>query len=173
MEWFSFAAYGNLSDYGWCSFYDFFREIGILKNENFDKFVELLDSGIYDMIQFDKVCIVVEMTEICEKDENNNLHSLTGMALKFGDEYGIYSINGVEFDHDLWDKIANKKFANASEILSIDNQQQKQIAIKYYGYENILKEVEHKVIDERTVVGEPSSWYKNKYKNILLPKPKS
>ena len=53
LEYFPFSYYANITDFGWLSFYDFFQSIGILKHDDFEKYIKIFDCNIYDMIQLD------------------------------------------------------------------------------------------------------------------------
>ncbi len=89
----SFCSYGNVSDYGWVSYYDFFNKIGKFDNEDFFKFRDLMASGLYDMIQLEDYCIVSEMPTLIKRNEKNDLHSTTSPAIAFADGSKLYFIN--------------------------------------------------------------------------------
>src|SRR5690606_6228798 len=106
LEYLSFASYGSVSDFGWLSFYDFFERIGIeYKNEKYAKFVKLVRSGVYDMIQLKEYCLVCPLPEDIHRDETNRLHSTKGMAIKWADGYGQHYLWGVGFDEKLWKRV--------------------------------------------------------------------
>ena len=96
---FSFCSYGSIIDYGWVSFYEYFKKIGIKIKpeilEKFNNFVFLLNSGIYDMIQFEKICIVSDMPTFISIDDRGRLHNAKGSAIKFADGYEINFMRGV------------------------------------------------------------------------------
>lgn len=96
-------------------------------------------------------CLVSEMPEYIHRDESGKLHSITESAIRFKDGYELFYINGVKFSKELWEKIISKKITPA-EILQLENAEQKTVAIRHYGYENILKDLDCKVIDSTSVV---------------------
>ncbi len=149
MEFFGFCSYGSIYDYGWVSFYDFFKNKVNYKKENLNnlnKFIYLLKSGIYDMVQFEKIVFVSDMPTSIKRDDRNRLHSTNGMAIEWLDGYGLYFINGVSFNKELFEKVTDPE-VRASEILSIKNVEQRRVA-----YENMDKskmlELDYKVIDQ-------------------------
>lgn len=95
IEYESFAWYGNIGDYGWISFYDYFTKIGILNNEIFNKYSELLfESAIYDLMLYENACIVIEMPIKIKRNSTQELHEISDMAIKWSDNYGQHYING-------------------------------------------------------------------------------
>ena len=96
LEYFSFSSCGNIYDFGWISFYSYFQKIGIkLKNSAFNKFKDLLNSGIYDSIQLNGFCIVSKKPSLISRNLRNQLHSETSYAIEFGDNYKLCYWNGV------------------------------------------------------------------------------
>ena len=90
----NFASYGSVSDYGWISFMDFFKEIGVVNNKDYDKFRRILLSGVYDMIQLNGFCIVSNMPSKILTDSQGRLHNKTGPAIEFRDGYCQYFVEG-------------------------------------------------------------------------------
>jgi hypothetical protein len=95
LEFNDFSSYGNVADYNWVSFFDFFTQIGIIDHGNFNNFKELLLSGIYDMIQLNGFCIVSNLPSKISRNNNNRLHGDSGPAIEFRDGYKLYFWNGV------------------------------------------------------------------------------
>jgi hypothetical protein len=149
-EYHSFASYGSLDDFGWLAFYDFFERIGIAhKVEAFASFRTLMQSGVYDMIQLDGACIVVEMpTEIHrEATERRALHSVSGPAIKFGDGYQMHSLWGVRFDAELFERVTQRQI-KAKDVLKIENMEQRMAALKFLGAESVLAAFDSKIVAE-------------------------
>jgi len=93
------STYCNISDYGWMAYVSFFEQAGLgLKNEAFGKFRDLINTGLYDTIQLEGLCVVSEMPSILERSPTGQLHSTTGPAIAWSDGYEIYAQNGVIFD---------------------------------------------------------------------------
>jgi hypothetical protein len=115
LGYFSFTRYGSIWDYGWVSFYDFFRQIGIINSKQFDNFIDLLNCSIYDMILTKDFCVVCEMPEKISVNENYRLHNETYSAIKWADGYELYFWKGISVP-ERWvtqkDKITKDDFMN-------------------------------------------------------------
>lgn len=112
--------YGSIDDYGWVSYYDFFTQIGIISNSNFNAYSDLLQSGYYTMIPMEKVVICVENPEHI-KLQNNELHCTTDYAIKWQDGTGMNFINGRYLEEDLFFKVLENKFT-FEEFQKLDNE---------------------------------------------------
>ena len=64
----------------------------------------------------------------CEFNDRKELHSVSGMALEYSDGFGIYSLNGVHFDENLF-KIVTSPDVTPQKVLAIKNADQKAAAI--------------------------------------------
>jgi hypothetical protein len=94
IEYSSFSHFGNIADFAWVSFYDFFTQIGIINHEKFNQFKCFLQCGVYEMIQLQGFCITSNMpSKIC-RNETGRLHNPTGPAIEFRDGFKLYFING-------------------------------------------------------------------------------
>jgi len=135
------GSYCNISDYGWLAYYSFFEQIGLnLKNEAFGKFRDLINTGLYDTIQLDSVCVVCEMPEVLTRSPTGRLHSTSGPAIAWSDGYEIYALNGVMIDRDLYDQIINKTLS-AKGALTIANVQVRMEALKFLGSNQLLTDL--------------------------------
>ena len=126
------ASYGSIRDYGWVSFYDFFERIGILKHDNFNKFKELLKSGIYDMIQFDEVAIISPMPIFVSYDINDKIHNENDFAIKWDDGYGVYFWRGVAVSEKL---IKHPETYTKKDIISESNAELRRCIMEKLGPE--------------------------------------
>lgn len=124
--------YGNIGDYGWVAFYDFFTEIGILKNENFNNFKKLLLSGIYDMIQLEDICIVSDMPVRISRNARNLLHCEDKSAIEFKDGYKEWYWNGVSVPQKL---IETPELVTKEEILNEENAEVRRCYMEKLGAE--------------------------------------
>ena len=100
------AGYGNVSDLGWVSFFDFFTQIGVIDNKGFNQFKSLMGSGIYDMIQLNGFCIVSNLPSRIVRNAAGRLHNPSGPAIEFKDGYCQYYINGRALPAWIWEKAA-------------------------------------------------------------------
>ncbi len=140
--------YGNIGDYEWVAFYDFFADIGILQNEKFNLFRDFIYSGIYEIAPYERVCIVSTLPLNIHRDENGKMHCLDGYAIEWKDGYGQNHIHGVFIPNDLFIKWQQGTMT-ATDLLQIDNQEQKRVLLKEYGYEKIFQELGGVVISSR------------------------
>jgi hypothetical protein len=145
--------YRGLTDYGWLSFYDYFKNIKIVDNKDCDKYYELFNTNIYDEIFLKGFCLVCSLPNYLERDENGNMHSETRSAISWKDGYELYYLHGICFEKDEWEKIVKKEIS-LEEILKINNQEKKSAIIRIYGYDYFLKNLKYTVLDERTILNE-------------------
>jgi 6-pyruvoyl-tetrahydropterin synthase len=108
IEYISFSSYGNISDYNWISFYDFFTQIGVINHSGFKEFKNILLSGIYDMIQLEGFCIVSALPTKIIRNNSGRLHNTKGAAIEFADGYKQYYINGKSMPEWIFDQEITK-----------------------------------------------------------------
>ena len=147
----SFCWYGSFcTDSYWIAFYRWFEKEGICdyNNPKWDAFAELIEANMYDSIQFEGVHIGCDMPIELHRDESGRLHSTSGMAIKWSDGYGVYSLWGVRFDWKLFEDLTQGKLS-AKEVLAITNTEQRMAALKYLGADKILGELDTKLIDSQ------------------------
>ena len=94
-QFYEFSSYGNAGDLGWVSFYDFFTKIGVIDNKDFNEFQKLIATNVYEMIQFDELCIVSQPPVMIKKNDRGQLHNDEGPSIKFSDNYALYFWNSV------------------------------------------------------------------------------
>ena len=102
--------YGNIGDYGWVAFYDYFTRIGALNNEKFNKFQSLIESGVYDMLQYENLCIVCSLPIYISRNQEGRLHNLEEAAIRFKDGYEQHYIQGVFISHELFGKLSKEQY---------------------------------------------------------------
>ena len=146
LKFYSFAWIG-WGDYGWVSFYDYFSRIGIVQFPELDAYIKLLKSGVYDMILFDTHALISASPTFINRDTEGRLHSVAGPAIGWSDGFECYFISGVRFNHELWQKIISRALT-AKEILSLSNMEQRMIALKLKGLENVLSELKAETISK-------------------------
>jgi hypothetical protein len=89
------SSYGNISDFGWLSFYDAFAKMGVVKHEGFEEFKKIQHTGIYDMVQFDTHCVVCGMPDYIHRDEEHRLHADGSPAIAWGDGFKRHYLHGT------------------------------------------------------------------------------
>jgi len=89
--------YGNISDFSWLAFYEFFHAIGLeIENDHFFDYKKISEANVNDMIQFDEVCICCSMpTTIHINKETNRMDCATEPAIAWDDGYGLFYVDGM------------------------------------------------------------------------------
>ena len=134
-KYYEFCSYGNVSDYVWLTHYKFLiEEDGKEKPKDFDSYFKLVELGIFDMIHFDKACIVVELPNVI-KTREDNLHCEDGPALAFRDGTKGYFWMGIKVPEKL---IMYPNSVTKEDIMKEDNAEVRRAyreclgGIKYY-----------------------------------------
>lgn len=74
--------YGNYSDFGWVYELEFYTRIGLLNNEHFNKYKQLLDLGIFDTLLCLNICVVVKQPLAIKKAHEERLITQAKKQLK-------------------------------------------------------------------------------------------
>ena len=113
VEYTSFSSYINYSDFGWLSFYDFFKNetavLDIFKNV-LEKIIFFVDSSFVS-IQLENFCIVSKYPSFISRNSENELHNLSGYAISFDDGYGQHYINGRFLNAEIFQQIIEEKYS--------------------------------------------------------------
>ena len=135
----------NYWHYDWAGYYDYGKYIGV----KFDK--AMFDLFINFVIQIPFIIAYKNIAFISEKPQifwrNRRLHNENDMAIKYPDGYGFYFLHGVHFEKELWEKIIGKEL-KIKEMMSLQNIEQRMIALKYFGIENFLSQLNASLLDK-------------------------
>ena len=142
---FSWRELGN--DAGWVSFYDYFTEIKILKNKNFNSYLKYMKSGVFMSIFAENYAFVCRRPKSIKRNSNSALHSDNSPAIEWRDGYKLHYLNGVSFPEELWTKVISKQMP-FEEILAIKNIDQRVQAMKYGNEEEFLKNTKAELLDK-------------------------
>jgi hypothetical protein len=104
------CSYGDINDYGWVAFHEYFTKIGVNNSENFNQFASLVKSNYYSMIQMEKVCVVIRNPEHILLDVEKRMNSVTDYAIKFKDGTGMNFVNGFYLSDELFNRLKNKEY---------------------------------------------------------------
>jgi len=115
---YSFASYGSIWDYGWCSFYSFFMDQGMVQHDGFNEFLKIKKTGLYDMIQLDGLCVVCEMPKYIHRDEQGRMHNDKGASIEWQDGYKLCYYHGMSVPQR-W--VEDKKSITAEEVKKESN----------------------------------------------------
>lgn len=140
-----FCWYGNIWDYPWLAYYDFFRRIGVGKEKKLkiDQYMQLRETGIFTTIQLSDTVIICPPPIFINKDERKRLHCTTGPAIVWKDGWGLYRVHKVKFTKEEFDRLFLTK-PSPEEILSVQNSEQKAVLIDHYGYDYITDNLKKK-----------------------------
>lgn len=90
---------------------------------------------------------VIAITRPVIRHINGRLHSEVNPAIEWPTEK-YYFLYGVKFEKDLWQKIVDKTISS-KEIFALQNQEQKSVAMRVYGYDKMIADMEAKVLSEK------------------------
>jgi len=117
-------------------FYDYAQFIGV----NFDtdklKRMEEILMAIPTIINLGNILIVIE-NPVC-RWEDGRLSNDQKPAIEWKDGSGIYLLDGVKFEKEMWESVVSKKMT-FGEIMKIEVSDQRTVALKY-NPEAIIKE---------------------------------
>ena len=163
----SYSCYTTYFWYSWYGYYDFAKSIGVEFDE--EKFTRMGDIilNIPIIISLGEILIVVENPKC--RWENKNLHSDEFPAIEWKDNTGIYFLNAVRFEKELWENVVSRKMS-LKEVMSIKDIDQRTQAMKYVNVEELISQFDGKILDTHRKIainGEEIN-----YKLVFIPKHK-
>lgn len=143
-RYYSLSYYTSLSNYTWISFFKYFEEIGILKNDLFKRYSDLfIESNIYEWAKLEDRAVVCHKPLFIKRDNQGRLHSLEGPAVKWRNNDCHYFVKGIEVP-TRW--IEEKVVVE--DIEKAQNAELRRIALEIYGYKNYIVDIGAKKIAE-------------------------
>jgi len=139
--------YGGSLYASWGSFVTFFRDVMDWENESLEDFKwgeELMYSCGWVWWHED-VCVIVDRPEIIKMDEENRLHCEDGPAIKYRDNWTVYSWRGTRIPRE-W--IQDKENLDPTIALTWENVEQRRCAAEIIGWHRVLDKLNAVVIDE-------------------------
>jgi len=104
-------------------------------------------------------------------DTLGRLHSEIEKSIEYPDGWGLYHLHGVRFEQELWNKIVKKELL-AKQILQLENIEQRSQAMLIFGNENLLKELNARLISKgkpRKFCGSNEEWQSELYELEGVP----
>lgn len=148
LKYFSFSFYGNIADYGWVAYYEYFIKSGVIQTtENFEKMKDFLMTGIYDQIQLNDVCIICEHPEYVHWDTEGRLHCVDGYSIKWKDDFSLCSWHGVVVPSKL---VFFPEMITKEDLNKEDNAEVRRCFQEKLGEERFAELLETEVIDSTT-----------------------
>lgn len=144
-EVYNFSSYGNVGDYGWIAFYDFFTRIGVIDNPDFQEYKKLIETGVYDQIQFDEACILIPLPNTISRDERAELHCADGPAIEWENGFKRYFWHGHKVTQKL---IETPEKITRKEIVGEKNAETRRAMMEKMGPELFANAIGTVEIDE-------------------------
>ncbi|MBI5698534.1 MAG: hypothetical protein HZC29_08685, partial [Thaumarchaeota archaeon] len=145
LVWFGHG-YGLFYESWWLTFYEYFRKLGVVKSKDYKNYREFMFCGVYNVIWLENFVIITRTPKVV-RTQNKRMHSLDKPSFEWKNDTCYYHIDGVFFRKEMWEKITKQQIT-AEEVVKIENQDQRMVALKYYGTERLLKDFDAKLIDE-------------------------
>ena len=115
--------------------------------KEYSKFMkEAIYNGLGFIVNLEKIVIAIPMPRFT-KDENRRLHNTEKPAVVWYDGFEEYYLWGIKLNKKMWEKIVSKKMS-FKEIMALSNIEQRMVALKMLGAEELLKQVNAKLIDK-------------------------
>lgn len=107
------STYCGWSNFGWVSFYDYFTRIGVIDNEDFNNYKNLIESNVFECFEFEHAIFVVKPPSEIITNDNGDLHNTKGYSVRFDDDSKFYFINGRVINKELiTDGFTKEEFLN-------------------------------------------------------------
>jgi len=145
--------WGNIYAY-WTSLYSFIEnELPVEKTG----LIGMLDNIIQNLPPFwideeNNEFIVSNFPQKVTFDNNERLHNEDGAAIEYTDGFNVYSLHGVRVPE--WIVETPKDEIDPEKVLAITNVEIRLAAIRHVGLHNFLSQIEHKVLDKKSMEGD-------------------
>lgn len=145
-KYYSLSYYTSLSNYTWISFFKYFEEIGILKNDLFKRYSDLfIQANLYEWAKLDDRAIVCRKPKYIKRDDSPQprLHCLDGPAVEWynGDKH--FFVKGIEVPkHWIEEKVSLK------DIECCTNAELRRIAMDLYGYKEYIIDIKAEKVSQ-------------------------
>lgn len=104
------SSYIGWSNFSWVAFYDYFTQIKVLDNEDFNNYKRLIESNVFECFEFEKAVFAVRPPVKIVYNENKVLHNIEGPSIRFIDGFECYHVNGFPMEKGLFDKLYNNTY---------------------------------------------------------------
>lgn len=134
-------------DSGWCSFYDYFLRLGIIKSELMQSYLDLIKCGVFSYIFLDKVVVAIENPIFVKRNERKQMHCTNGPCIKWGGGFEMYRLNGVRMTKEQVMTPAEQIDINS--IIKEQNVEIRRELIRKVGIERFIQKSGAKVLDKK------------------------
>lgn len=131
----------------WASFVTFFRDNLDFTNDKIEDFkhFETLVLNCNMVLWHEQVCVIVDRPEVISFDEENRLHGENDAAIRYRDGWTVCAWHGTQIPR-AW--ILDKENLAPETALTWENVEQRRCAAEIIGWNNVLNQLDVKVIDE-------------------------
>ena len=144
-----YFSYGDVFDYNWVAFYDYFFRAGLLpKNELFEKFKANGINGAWFVITLKGMALIGRPPIELNRDEKGRLHCLAKSAIRFKDGHELFFVDGINISKKMFEDVFINKTMLIKDILTLQNAELRAVLIKYVGIDKFIGELDAKKIDE-------------------------
>ena len=145
LKYFSPAWCDVLWDAGWLSFYDYFRQIGVINHEPLNKYISYARAGVFYSIFHKNFAILCDRPVYIKRDENSRLHADGAPAILWRDGWSQYFLHGVRVSAEY--ALTPAKKLDPKVILAEKNVDIQRELIRKIGAERLLIETGAKELD--------------------------
>ena len=132
-------------DAGWNAFYDYFIRIGVIKHEEFSKYMDWIKGGAWEFLWFKDLCIVVCRPSEIKKNIRGQLHCSDGPSAKWPSGETYWFLNGIRMKES--DVMTPAEKLDPKEILKRENVDERRELIRKVGIERMLSVLKSKTLD--------------------------
>ena len=124
-------------------------------------YLRLFEADLWSVLFLQSAVVACRAPTVALFDDRNRLHSVEGPALMWGDGRKQYRVHGVPFDEGMWKKVFRERSATVQEVMALKDRTAISVAMRYIGWERVLKQVGYVVLDEthtKNSMGEPLTY---------------
>lgn len=104
------SSYIGWSNFGWVSFYDYFTTIGVINNDDFNQYKNIIESNVFECFEFEKVIFAVNPPIYIKHNQNLVPHCIDGPSIEFRDGVKLHHINSFFISETLFNSLNNKTY---------------------------------------------------------------
>ncbi len=146
--WLAFVKQGfGLANEYWLYLCYYLLRTGQAKRDTDFTYYHLMAKGIWTADFFAEAAFVCKLPAKVIRNRNLKLHSIAEAAIQWRNGSGLYFIDGVRIENQLWQQIINRKLS-CKEILKLRNIEQRRVALMVYDPGKLIVELKGKLIDQ-------------------------
>jgi len=124
------STYIGWSNFGWVSFYDYFTQIKVIDNEDFNNYQKLIESNVFECFEFEYAVFAVKPPVYVKYNDQKISHNIEGPSIEFLDGTKHYSVNGFSISPELFHKLYNKEYT-FEEFITEPNEEIKSAVVSF------------------------------------------